>query len=45
MNDLHHLTYRFRLYPTQQQEKVLSDTMETCRRLYNNLLDDESIPA
>ncbi|MBI2938070.1 MAG: IS200/IS605 family element transposase accessory protein TnpB [Thaumarchaeota archaeon] len=40
MNDLLHLTYRFRLDPTKQQERVLRDTLETCRRLYNNLLDE-----
>src|SRR3989304_1238068 len=34
------ITYRFRLYPTKQQERELSDTVETCRRLYNNLLDE-----
>lgn len=34
------LSYRFRLYPTEQQDKMLSKTMETCRRLYNRLLDE-----
>jgi putative transposase len=34
------ITYRFRLYPTKQHERVLSDTVETCRMLYNNLLDE-----
>lgn len=27
--------YRYRLYPNKGQEKVLSSTLETCRRLYN----------
>ena len=33
-------TYKFRLYPTTQQESVMTETLETCRRLYNDLLDD-----
>ena len=33
-------TYRFRLYPTSQQEQTMIETIETCRRLYNDLLDD-----
>nr|WP_276977918.1 transposase [Ferrimicrobium acidiphilum] len=33
-------TYRFRLYPTETQEHLMSDTLETCRLLYNGLLDD-----
>jgi len=32
--------YRFRLYPTSQQEDVMTETIETCRRLYNDLFDD-----
>lgn len=32
--------YRFRLYPTSRQESLMTDTMETCRRLYNDLLND-----
>ena len=31
-------TYKFRLYPTRQQEEKLDETVETCRRLYNSLL-------
>lgn len=31
-------TYKYRLYPTRQQEYLMSNTIETCRRLYNNLL-------
>src|SRR5579884_3641183 len=34
------LTYKFRLYPTKTQEKKLEETFETCRRLYNRMLDD-----
>jgi putative transposase len=34
------LTYKFRLYPTKAQEKKLEETLETCRRLYNRMLDD-----
>ena len=34
------LTYKFRLYPTEVQERKLEDTLETCRRLYNQMLDD-----
>jgi putative transposase len=33
-------SYKFRLYPTHQQERVMAETIETCRRLYNELLDD-----
>ncbi|HXG07298.1 MAG TPA: transposase [Nitrososphaera sp.] len=35
-------TYKFRLYPTQQQERVMNDTIETCRRLYNDSLGERS---
>lgn len=31
-------TYRFRLYPNRTQERLMEDTLETCRRLYNSLL-------
>lgn len=34
-------TYKFRLYPTGQQEQIMAETIETCRRLYNDLLDDK----
>ena len=34
--------YRFRLYPTQQQEQVLKSTLETCRQLYNDSLGERS---
>jgi len=34
------VTYRFRLYPTRPQERLMAETLETCRRLYNSLLAD-----
>ena len=34
----HLITYKFRIYPTVSREKVLNDTLETCRRLYKTLL-------
>jgi putative transposase len=36
------LTYKFRLYPNIQQGRLLNETLETCRRLYNNLLADRN---
>jgi len=32
--------YKFRLYPTDLQERTMAETIETCRRLYNDRLDD-----
>ncbi len=32
-------TYRFRLYPTKEQEKVLDDILWTACWLYNRALD------
>ena len=32
--------YKFRLYPTCAQETALRQTLETCRGLYNSLLDE-----
>jgi putative transposase len=32
------ITYKFRLYPTPVQSTKMEETIETCRRLYNNLL-------
>jgi putative transposase len=32
--------YKFRIYPTRQQEAMLDLTLETCRHLYNLALDD-----
>ncbi len=29
------ITYKFRLYPTQKQERVLNNTLEACRYVYN----------
>jgi putative transposase len=34
------VTYRFRVYPTKTQERLMTETLETCRLLYNDLLDD-----
>jgi putative transposase len=34
------LTYKFRIYPTRPQERLLNETLETCRHLYNDLLSD-----
>ncbi len=34
------LTYKFRVYPTKTQERIMQDTLETCRKLYNSLLAD-----
>ncbi|MEW6603865.1 MAG: transposase [Thermoproteota archaeon] len=35
--------YKFRLYPTEEQMKKLEDTIETCRRLYNDSLGERSV--
>ncbi|MGI0049233.1 MAG: RNA-guided endonuclease InsQ/TnpB family protein, partial [Nitrososphaera sp.] len=35
-------SYKFRLYPTEQQVKILNDTIETCRHLYNDSLSERS---
>ena len=32
------ITYKFRLYPTQQQERVLNNTLEACRYVYNYMI-------
>src|SRR3990172_6150593 len=34
------LTYKFRLYKTETQVKMMNETIETCRILYNELLAD-----
>lgn len=34
------ITYKFRLYPSPTQARIMDETLETCRRLYNNLLAD-----
>jgi putative transposase len=31
-------TYAYRLYPNKRQERLLAQTVETCRRVYNNAL-------
>jgi putative transposase len=28
-------TFRYRLYPSKSQERLLNQTLETCRRWYN----------
>ena len=33
------ITYKFRLYPTPIQARKMEETLETCRRLYNRMLD------
>ena len=30
--------YRFRIYPSKEQRRILERTLQTCRILYNNLL-------
>jgi putative transposase len=35
------ITYKFRAYPNVQQERLLNETLETCRRLYNSMLADK----
>jgi putative transposase len=37
--DMVQLTYKFRLYPTKQQEEKLLWTLDKCRFIYNYLLD------
>jgi len=34
------LTYKFRIYPTAAQARIMEETLETCRRLYNSMLAD-----
>ncbi len=38
--DANLISYKFRLYPTRVQLRILSETIETCRLLYNRLLID-----
>jgi len=33
-------SYKFRMYPTKKQEVKLHKTLDTCRNLYNNLLEE-----
>jgi putative transposase len=39
MADALQLAYRYRLYPTKAQETTLAGTLETCRQVYNSLLN------
>lgn len=34
------LTFRFRLYPTETQKRIMEETLVTCRKLYNDMLAD-----
>lgn len=36
------ITYKFRLYPSKTQAKMMEESLETCRRLYNNLLSERN---
>jgi putative transposase len=33
-------SYKFRIYPNKQQVQILSQTIETCRSLYNQSLEE-----
>ncbi len=35
------ITYKFRLYPTQKQERVLNNTLEACRYVYNYMIRND----
>ncbi len=35
----HRLAYVYKIYPTKAQETALSETLETCRQVYNSLLN------
>lgn len=35
-----HTTFKYRLYPTKEQKKVIHFTLERCRLLYNRLLEE-----
>ncbi|MFN3654023.1 MAG: helix-turn-helix domain-containing protein, partial [Candidatus Nitrosotenuis sp.] len=32
-------TFKFRLYPDHNQQEKLSDTLDTCRWLYNKMVE------
>ncbi|NIQ05220.1 MAG: helix-turn-helix domain-containing protein [Candidatus Korarchaeota archaeon] len=32
-------TYKFRLYPSEEDRRKLEKTLERCRRLYNHFLE------
>lgn len=36
-------TYKYRLYPNKQQKIILTDTLESCRQLYNCALEQRTI--
>ena len=38
-------SYKFRLYPTEQQAQIMNDTMETCRHLYNDSLGERGVDS
>jgi len=33
-------SFKFRLYPSEPQARIMEETLETCRRLYNSMLAD-----
>ena len=35
------MAYRFRIYPTREQENLLAKTFGSCRFLYNQMLSDK----
>ena len=35
------MAYRFRIYPTREQENLLAKTFGCCRFLYNQMLNDK----
>ena len=35
------MAYRFRIYPTREQENLLAKTFGCCRFLYNQMLSDK----
>jgi putative transposase len=36
-------TYKFRLYPNDKQEKLLNNSLETCRIIYNKVLETRKV--
>lgn len=36
-------SYKFRLYPTDKQEKLLNNSLETCRVIYNKVLETRKL--
>jgi putative transposase len=37
---MHKSTFKYRLYPTKKQVKIMDQTLDECRWLYNHLLED-----